>query len=253
MSLVKVLVVSVVGFIAAGSVAEAQERSLNFALRGGMAVAPSYPGAAGYEVGPDLGFVFGSLKLGRFSIGTGIDAVPTNGLSVRGAFRILGDRTAADHAELVGLRDIDTAVELGFGLTYQQSTWRAFGEVRKGVSGHSGVTGTLGADAVFRPNDRWRITMGPRVSFGDDTFADTYFGVPTATANFAAFEADGGVLGAGFEINAIYDLSDTWAVDGALGYEKLLDDAGDSPITAAGSKDQWTLRIGLRREFTLRF
>ena len=95
--------------------------------------------------------------------------------------------------------------------------------------------------------------MGPRVSFGDDTFASTYFGVPETTANFAAFEAEGGALGAGFEINAVFDLSDTWAIDGALGYERLLGDASDSPITVGGSEDQWSLRIGLRREFTLRF
>lgn len=242
-----------VGLIAAGSSVAAQERSLNFALRGGAAVAPSYPGAGTYEVGPDLGLRFGSLKWGKFAIGNGADGVSKNGVSFRGAFRILGDRTAADHAELAGLQDIDTAIELGLGLRYQQTTWRAFGEIRKGVTGHSGVTGTLGADAIFRPSDRWKISMGPRVSFGDATFADTYFGVDAATANFAAFEADGGALGAGFEINAVFDLNDTWAIDGALGYEKLLGDAADSPITAVGSEDQWSVRIGLRREFTLRF
>lgn len=250
MRFVKILAV---GLIAAGGSAAAQERSLNFSLGGGVSVDPSYPGAGSYEVRPDLSFRFGALKWGKFAIGNGVDAAPKNGVSFRGAFRTLGDRTVADNVELAGLSDIDTAIELGIGVNYQQTTWRAFGEVRKGVRGHSGVTGTLGADAIFRPSDRWQISMGPRVSFGDDTFAQTYFGVPTATANFATFEADGGALGAGFEINAVFDLNDTWALDGAIGYEKLLGDAGDSPITAVGSEDQWSLRIGVRREFTLRF
>ena len=242
-----------VGVMVVSNPASAQERSLNFALRGGVSNAPSYPGAGSYEVGPDLGLNFGALQWGRFAIGNGVDAAPKNGVSFRGAFRVLGDRTATDDAELVGLRDIDTAIELGFGLHYQQNSWAAFGELRKGVRGHSGVTGTLGADAIFRPSTRWKITAGPRVTFGDDTFASTYFGVPAATASFATFEAEGGALGAGFEINAVYDLSDAWAIDGALSYEKLLGDAGDSPITVLGSEDQWSLRIGLRREFTLRF
>ncbi len=244
---------AVAAMIAAGNIASAQERSLNFALRGGVTVTPSYPGADSYEAGPDLGLTFGALRWGRINAGNGIGNAPDNGWLVSPAFRVIGDRSASDDAELVGLAGVDTAVELGFVLNFQQTQWRAFGEVRKGVTGHSGVTGTLGADMIFQPSDRLRITAGPRVSFGDGEFARTYFGVPTATANFAAFDADGGALGAGFEINAIYDLNDTWAIDGALAYERLIGDAGDSPIAAFGSEDQWSLRIGLRQEFTLRF
>lgn len=245
--------ISVTALGAASTSAVAQERSINFALRGGVAVAPSYPGANSSEVRPDIGVSFGALNFGGFNIGTGVDGVARNGVSLGGAFRVIGDREVADNPELAGLEDVDTAVELGLRLRYQQTNWRAFGEVRKGVTGHSGVTGTLGADAIFRPNDRLYITMGPRVAFGDDSFANTYFGVANGTANFATFDADGGALGAGFEIKAVYDLNEKWAIDGAVSYEKLLGDAADSPITAVGSEDQWSLRIGLRREFTFRF
>jgi len=234
----------------------AQERSLNFALRGGGSVAPSYPGASDYDVLPDLGLTFGGLRWGSFETGKGIGAVPENGLSLRPALRVLGDRNAQDNPELAGLADRDTAVELGLGLVYQQTDWMAFGELRKGVTGHSAVTGTLGMDAIMRPSSRFTFTAGPRVSFGDSEFASTYFGVSgteAAASSFDAFEADGGALGAGFEIGARYELNDDWSLDGLLGYEKLIGDAGDSPITSTGSDDQWRLRIGLSREFTLRF
>ncbi|UWR24298.1 MipA/OmpV family protein [Sulfitobacter sp. S190] len=234
----------------------AQDREISFALRGGLAVAPSYPGADDYEVGPDLGFAFGGLSWGRVNIGRGIGAAPQDGLSFRGAFKVIGDREADDNSELLGLDDVSTAVELGIGATYRQANWLAFGEVRKGVTGHSGWTGTLGADAIFKPDDRWTITAGPRVSFGDSDFADTYFGITDdeATASsFGAFDADGGALGAGFEVQASYLLSEQWSVEGALGYERLLGDAADSPITELGSDDQWRLRIGLSRKFSLNF
>jgi outer membrane protein len=236
--------------------AVAQDRSFNFALRGGVAATPSYPGSSDFQLGPDVGFTFGALRLGGVNVGNGIGQIPESGLSFSGAFRVLGAREQADNNELSGLTDIDTAVELGFGLTYRQRDWEVFGEVRKGVTGHSGVTGTLGGDVIFRPDDRWTISAGPRVSFGDSTFASTYFGVTAgeaAASQFGAFDAGGGALGAGFEIEATYRFSDTWAFETALGYEKLLNDAADSPITAAGSDDQWKLRIGLSRAFTLNF
>lgn len=236
--------------------AVAQERSFNFALRGGIAVAPEYPGSNSYGAGPDIGFTFGALKWGRINAGNGIGAVPSNGLAFRGAFRVLGSRDVADNPELAGLGDIDTAVELGFGVIYRQTNWQVFGDVRQGFGGHHGVTGTVGADVIFRPNDRWTISAGPRVNLGDSEYTTTYFGVTPAQAaasTFGAFDAGGGVLGAGFAVEATYELNDVWAVEGLIGYEKLLNDAADSPITQGGSEDQWTMRVGLSRAFTLRF
>ncbi|MGJ8544365.1 MAG: MipA/OmpV family protein [Sulfitobacter sp.] len=236
--------------------AAAQERSFSFALRGGLSTGPSYPGADSYEVGPDLGFGFGALKWGNKNIGTHIGEIPQNGVSVRGALRTIGERSASDHAELAGLEDIDAAVELGLGVEWRDTNVLVFGEIRQGFGGHDGVTGEIGADLILRPSDRWTLTAGPRLSLGSNDYASTYFGVTAAEAaasNFAAYDAEGGVLGAGFEIGATYRFSDLWAMESALTYEKLLNDAGDSPITAAGSDDQLSFRIGLSRTFNLRF
>ncbi|MEW9920875.1 MipA/OmpV family protein [Marimonas sp. MJW-29] len=242
--------------LAATLPATAQERSLNFSLRGGVAAVPSYPGADDYEAAPDIGFTFGALKWGGRSYGNGIGNIPDNGLAFRGAFKFIGERDDDDYPELAGLEDIDPAVELGFGLIYRETNWQAFGEVRRGFGGHEGVTGTLGADLIFRPTDRWTITAGPRVNLGNTEYASTYFGVSAAEAaasSFGAFEADGGVLGAGFEVEGIYRLNDLWAVESTLSYERLQNSAADSPITQAGSEDQWRISIGLSRAFTLNF
>ncbi len=236
--------------------ASAEQNSLSFSLRGGVGTAPDYPGASSYGPQPDLGFSFGGLKVGNVSIGKGVGALPANGLSFRGAFRVIGSRRASDNAELAGLRDIDTAVELGFGLIYREDDWQIFGDVRHGFGGHHGVTGTVGFDTIFRPNDRLTITMGPRINFGDSDYASTYFGVTAAEAaasSYSAYAPDGGVLGGGVALEATYRLDDKWAVEGLLSYEKLLNDARLSPITQAGSDDQWTLRIGLSRSFNLQF
>ena len=236
--------------------ASAQERSINFALTAGVSAAPEYFGADNTEVRPAFGLTFGSLSWGKVQIGNGIGYVPDNGLSFRGAFRVIEDRSAAESPELAGLQDIDTAVELGFGVTYRETNWQAFGEIRRGFGGHEGVTGTLGLDAIARPTDRWTLSAGPRVSFGNDSFANTYFGVTSAEAaasSFDAFNAEGGVLGVGLQLGATYALNDLWSLQGSVQYERLKNDAARSPITVGGSEDQWRVNIGVSRAFTLKF
>ncbi len=233
--------------------AVAQDRSFNFALRGGVGAAPDYPGSSSYRATPDLAFTFGSLEWGGRKIGTNIGEAPKTGFGFTGAFRYVGERDTSDYPELAGLEDIDAAVELGFGVVYREVNWQVFGKVRRGFGGHEGVTGDIGADVIFRPDERWTITAGPRFSLGNDTYADTYFGVDTATPTLAAYEAEGGLLGAGVEVQATYRLDDAWALEGAVAYQRFLNDAADSPITQAGSDDQWTMRLGVSRAFNWRF
>ena len=252
MRVLSFVIVSALALVSALPVA-AQGRSLNFALGAAVGSAPEYMGSdsMGGVAAPTL--TFGSLKWGAVDMGNGIRGLPDNGASVNAAFRVIDERTAATTPELAGLADIDLAIELGVGLKYQQTNWMAFGEVRKGVTGHDGVTGTLGADMILRPTDRWVITAGPRVNFGNDEFANTYFGVSNATANYAAYTATGGALGAGVQAIATYYIDDNWLLAGGVSYEKLLGDAADSPITMRGSEDQWRVQIGLSRQFTLNF
>ncbi len=236
--------------------AVAQERSFSFSLRAGVAAVPDYPGSDNYRAAPDLGFKFGALKWSALSAGNDLRSIPANGFVYGGRFKFLGERDTDDYAELAGLDDIDAAVELGFGIGYQQTNWRAFGDVRKGFGGHNGVTGTLGADLIYRPSQRWLFTIGPRVNLGDSDYANTYFGVSTSEAaksSFAAYDASGGALGAELEMQGTYFIDEKWAIEGAVSYEKLLNDAADSPIAGIGSEDQWRVRLGLSRVFTLNF
>ncbi|KIN61974.1 MltA-interacting MipA family protein [Sulfitobacter noctilucicola] len=234
----------------------AQERSFNFALGAAVTATPDYLGSGNREAGGKVIFKFGELNFGGRSFGTAIGEVPDNGVSVGGAFRFLGERDAEDNPELAGLTDIDAAVELGLGVTYRQTNWLAFGEVRQGFGGHDGVTGTLGADLIMRPTDRWTVTAGPRLNLGNSNFANTYYGVSAAdagTSGFGAFDAEGGLLGAGLQVGASYRMTEKWTMDWVLSYEKLMNDAADSPITMGGSEDQLNVSFGLSRAFTLRF
>lgn len=236
--------------------APAQTPRLVFTLRGGVAVSPEYFGSSDYEIGPDLGFSLGYARLGGFSFGSTDPNFEKRGLNLRGAFRYIPERSASKSPALAGLNDRDASVELGLGLGYTQRNYEVFGDIRYGVVGHESFVGTLGADLRLHPTDRLTVTAGPRVSLGSDTFANTYFGVTPAEAaasSFAAYEAQGGVMSAGVELGATYRINDSWGVEGAATYEKLMGDAADSPITQAGDDDQWRLRLGLTRRFSLGF
>ena len=120
--------------------------------------------------------------------------------------------------------------------------------LRRGFGGHDGFVAELGLNAVLEPTPELDLSFGPRLHLADDEYVDTYFGVSAAEAaasGYPAFDADGWLKGAGFEAEGRYALSRHWAIRGEAGYERLLGDAADSPITGAGSRNQFNAALGL--------
>ena len=224
---------------------------LVFTLRGGVASTPEYFGSDDYQLGPDLGFRLNSLRFGGRQIGNPDPWAESQGLGLRGSLRYIPARDGDD--ELDGLDDIDAAVELGLGLGYTGENFAAFADIRRGFGGHEAIVGEVGADAIFRPNERLRISFGPRALFAGDDYADTYFGVSAseaAASSFNAYDAEGGLISTGAELGMRYRLSDAWGVEGAVTYDVFRGDAEDSPIVQGGDNDQWGARIGLTRTFS---
>ncbi|MBM2321485.1 MULTISPECIES: MipA/OmpV family protein [Marivita] len=227
---------------------------LMFTLRGGVASNPEYFGSDENAIGADLGFSFNylSLRNGR-TFGNPDPWADSMGLTFGGSFRFIEERKTDDFNELAGLNDIDAAAELGVSMRYGTEHFAAFGEVRRGFGGHEGWVGEVGADAILRPTDRLRLSMGPRLFFGDDAYSDTYFGITAAESSAAlpAYDPDGGMVSAGVEFGARYQINDVWGLEGAVTWEKFTDDAADSPIVQQGSDEQWGVRFGVTRVFSI--
>ncbi|RVV98687.1 MipA/OmpV family protein [Mesobaculum littorinae] len=229
---------------------------LIFNLRGGVAAKPSYFGSDDLEVGPDLGFSLGYARLGGFEFGNPDPTFEPRGVNLRGSFRYVPGRDDDDDAELTGLDDVDSSIELGLGVAYTMQNFEAFADMRYGVTGHNTFVADLGADAILRPTDRLTLTAGPRVFMGTDRYADTYFGVSGAeslASGLDAYEADGGILSAGVEVGATYQINDDWGVEGAVAYQQFVNDAEDSPIVRQGSDEDVRVRLGITRKITLDF
>jgi MipA family protein len=235
--------------------ASAQDRGpgLEFELGAGGLVSPSYEGSNRYLLSPYPVIRFGYLQLPNGCTLGGGDGL---GLSFAPSFRYRGERNSTDAPELAGLNMVDAAIELGAGVRYTFANARVFADLRHGVTGHSGITGELGADLIARPSTNLTLTLGPRLSFADAKYMQTYFGVTAAEAagsSFTALTPAAGFKSAGVETTARYEFSEKWALEGNASWNRLINDAGNSPVTAVGSRNQFAAGVGLVRKFSIDF
>jgi outer membrane protein len=227
---------------------------LAFTLGAGVSAVPGYFGSDEAAPGFDLDVSSPYLSLGPLSFGSDGEGDAAQGLGFRGSFRYIPERSSEDYEELAGLEDVDAALEIGGGLSYAQPWWEAFAVARYGVLGHGALVGEVGLDLIARPTDRLTLRAGPRLFLGSDDFAATYFGVTEAEAarsDFAAFDAEGGLLSTGLEASATYRLTEAWGVTGEVRYDRLQNDAAESPITA--EDDQFSASVMVTRRIDLRF
>lgn len=239
--------------LAAAPAAAGDRPGIEFELGGGGAVAPRYEGASDYLFSPYPTF---RLKRLTFSNGFQIGGGDGMGLSLYPSFAYRGARKAADTPALTGLADVDRTVELGLGAAYATPGFKVFGEVRKGIGGHDGYVGEIGVDMVSHPSASLTLSAGPRASFASGDYMQTYFGVTAAesiASGLPQYNARAGFKSVGVEASARYDVTTNWAVESSAGYNRLIGDAADSPVTGVGSRNQFNARLGLVRRFRLDF
>ena len=221
-------------------------------------VAPRYPGAdeMGLVAYPSVSFRrAGEPK--RFS-------TPDDGLSVpfydTAAFRIgavgrfRGGRYLETDRRLFGLEDVPWAVEPGvFAEFWPLAFLRTRAEVRRGFNGHEGFVADLGADVVQRFG-AVTVSLGPRLSLGDQEFTRTYFGVTPAESALNGllppYRPSGGTTSVGALASLSVDWSERWSTTVSGSYARLVGDAADSPIVRQfGSRDQFTVGASLSYSF----
>ena len=134
--------------------------------------------------------------------------------------------------------------------------FRLRAELLKGIGGHEGLVGTIGADKIWRDGDRYVFSIGPRVLFSDARYQRAYFGVTPAASlasGLPAYRPGGGVHAVALASGLSYQLNNRWGLFGYARYERLVGDAAKSPIVRElGSRNQLSGGIGLNYTFTIR-
>jgi MipA family protein len=221
-----------------------------FILGGGGLYTPDYEGSDDYE--------FRALPFFRVQYQDWLSLSVPEGLKLtalnEGGFKagaIAGyrfDRDADDNVALAGWGDVDGALELGAFAEYKFDALKLSLDARQGVSDDVGLIATLSLRYEARIAGAM-ISVGPKVSWVDDDYAQTYFGITPAQAAaavlpYAPYAADGGIKDWGVGLTAVVPIGDSWSLTGIASVSQLTGDAADSPIVAAqGSETQVTLGL----------
>ena len=153
----------------------------------------------------------------------------------------------------VDLPRVGFTVEAGAFVQFQLApALRLRAEARKGIGGHEGLIGDVGADYVARDGDRWLFSIGPRATFTNQRYQRAYFGVrpqDVAASGLPAYRPGGGLQSVGATAGLLRQLTPRWGVAGFARYDRLVDDPGRSPVVRLlGSRDQ--LSAGIAATFT---
>jgi len=239
--------------VATPAFAQEEQAPRRLSIGVGAQVLPSYTGADEYKVNP-LFTGFSRREGDPIPFRT-----PDDGINIG----LLGDDSVIDFGPLVQFQgkrdeedvgaavgDVDFTVEAGaFVSVNLGQAFRLRFEGRKGIGGHEGLVGTVAADVALRPDIDTLITIGPRVRFNDDDYADAYFGITPAVAaaiGVPAYDPEGGVRSAGVMAGVTRQLSRSFGIYGYAGYDRLVGDAADSPIVQRfGSEDQFSAGLAL--------
>lgn len=206
---------------------------------------PSYPGADGARLAPliDLDRIRGDapfpFEAPDESFGPGL--IRGHGLELGPSLGFEGKRSRSDTNGR--LDPVRFAIEVGGFVNYQIApAIRLRTEVRRGVRGHDGWVGSLGADYVRRDADRWLFSVGPRLTLSDGRYNRRYFGIDPAeaiAAGLPAYRPDGGVQAVGATAGLIRQFTPRWGIYAYAKYDRLVADPGRSPVVAAfGSRNQ---------------
>ena len=245
------------GLLSAGGTLDDPDPDLVMTIGAGASYAPAYFGSDDYELSPSGTFRFDYVRFPNgFTFGSGNTVGFVEGFGLRGSANYIGKRDSSEHDEINGLDDVNRTLELGLGLGYEQANYRVFANARYGFFGHKSFVGDAGADLIVRPIQGLTLTAGPRMNFGSNKFANTYFGInqtESAASGLAEYSADGGLMSAGVEITALYQFNPRWGVRADLTWDRLTNDAKDSPITQQGDDDQFRIKLVLVRRISIDF
>jgi outer membrane protein len=254
------ILIACAALVPAWSAASAQESDdLRIRVGLGAQVRPDFIGADGTEVAPlwrvNVARGTNEFKFSAPDYSFGIPLVSSGGFSFGPAANLASGRKNSDLDVPVG--KVKTTIEAGGFASYElPDSFYLRAEVLKGLGGHDGVVGTVGADKIWRDGDRYVFSIGPRVLFSDSRYQRAFFGVTPAVAlasGLPAYRPGGGIHGIAAASSVSYQFGPRWGLFGYGRYERLVGDAAKSPIVRElGSRNQLSGGLGLSYTFTMK-
>src|SRR5258708_25711309 len=108
------------------------------------------------------------------------------------------------------------------------------GSISDALAHHEGVLAWLAVEAKYHATPRLTLSIGPEITWGNNQYSQTFFGVNAAQseiAGIAPYQAKSGINTLGGSAGATYILTDHWSLGSHVSYGKLQGDAANSPVT----------------------
>jgi len=210
-------------------------------LGAGAEMEPIYEGSKRYAVTPSVVIDVRYKDIAFLSDGEGLGVNLLRGRTYRAGIAIDYDlgRDHHVHHRLTGIGNVGVAPEAKLFAEYFLLPFVYRIDIRRGLGGHDGVIGDLGAYVPLPVAKNTYVFTGPSITFADTRYMRAYFGISPAQASrsqFSAFDAHGGLDRAGWGVTAAYTYNKhlVFQVQGA--WEYMLGDAGRSPIVEEKSQ-----------------
>jgi outer membrane scaffolding protein for murein synthesis (MipA/OmpV family) len=223
-----------------------------FNIGAGALIEPNYEGAKRYEVLPSGVVDIRYKDIAFLSDGEGLGINIVRGTSYRAGLAFSYDlgRGNTDDPRLRSLQTIGFTPEFKLFAEYFFLPFVLTGDVRQGLVGHQGLIADFGAYVPVPLGSSLYLFAGPTVSLANGKYMKAYFGVtPAEAANspLRPYSPTGGAKDVGFGLSAAYLLTDNWIIVANSAYERLLGQAGNSPIVE--DKSQFTVDLNLVYHF----
>lgn len=224
---------------------QAQESASNewrFNVGAAVVTAPEFPGSDQQKTRavPLLGVSYGRYFLGPVPgggpLGIGATLYEAGGLRLGAAISAdIGKlREESDDPRLAGLGDIERTQRAHLFASYGFDRYRLSAGVAPDIGGKDlGTLVTLEAEALFQPADRWSLAVGPGLTWGNQRYMRTVFGIDaqqSARSGRAVYDPEGGVGLVRLSGSLNYRLDANWNLGARVSFGRLQGDAADSPL-----------------------
>lgn len=151
------------------------------------------------------------------------------------------------------MKSTDTAAELGAFVAAKYQRWR--GEVwfsQDVADAYNGQLAGFEGSYTYPITPSWILKSSLTTTYASGKFMQTYFGVDSRDSQRSGlrqYNANAGFKDVGGDLALSYAGWEHWGLTGVFSYDRLLNDAEDSPVTKVGSANQFVFGALLTYRF----
>jgi len=121
------------------------------------------------------------------------------------------------------------------------------------ADGHSGQLAGFNGGYTWPITPSWILRTNVTTTYASGKFMDTYFGIDSRDSQRSGlrqYDANAGFKDVGGDVALSYAGWEHWGITGAFSYDRLLNDAEDSPVTKVGSANQFLFGLLVTYQFS---